>query len=105
VSASTSARDPRDIRARAEELRRFLWDGRTDDALDRMLDFVVEFSDLPKKLRDATLISNSLRRIEQAEADRRVTFTAAEKQRQPLIYKLLELIDEIEIDPRLPMAS
>jgi len=97
--------DPRDIRARAEELRRFLWDGRTDDALDRMLDFVVEFTDLPKKLRDATLISNSLRRIEQAETEKRVSFTAAEKQRQPLIYKLLELIDEIEVDPRLPMAS
>jgi hypothetical protein len=97
--------DPRDIGARAEELRRFLWDGRTDDALDRMLDFVVEFSDLPKKLRDATLISNSLRRIEQAETEKRVRFSAAEKQRQPLIYKLLELIDQIEVDPRLPMAS
>jgi hypothetical protein len=97
--------DPRDNRARAEELRRFMWDGRTDDALDRMLDFVVEFTDLPKKLRDATLIANSLRRIEQAEAEKRVSFSSAEKQRQPLIYKLLELIDDIEVDPRLPMAS
>ena len=100
-----SRTDPRDIRARAEELRRHLWEGRTDDALDRMLDFVREFSDVPKHVRDATFLSNTLRRIERMEKDGALLFSAAEEQRQPTIYKLLELIDEIEVYPQLPVAS
>ena len=100
-----SRSDPRDIRARAEELRRHMWDGRTDDALDRMLDFVREFSDLPKHVRDATFLANTLRRIEKAEKEAGLAFSAAEEQRQPTIYKLLELIDEIELHPSLPLAS
>jgi TIR domain len=97
--------DPRDIRARAEELRRHLWEGRTEDALDRMLDFVREFSDRAKHVRDVTSLSNTLRRIDRAEKEGRVAFAAAEEQRQPTIYKLLELIDEIEVYPQLPVAS
>ena len=100
-----SRTDPRDIRARAEELRRHLADGRTDDALERMLDYVREFSDTPKHVRDATFLSNTLRRIDRAEKEDGLNFGAAEKQRQPTIYKLLELIDEIELYPQLPVAS
>jgi hypothetical protein len=100
-----SRTDPRDIRSRARELRSHLWEGRTDDALDRMLDFVREFSDLPKHVRDATSIANTLRRIEKLEGDGRLSFDEAEKQRQPAIYRLLELIDEIELYPQLPVAS
>lgn len=100
-----SRSDPRDIRARAEELRRHMWDGRTEDALDRLLDFVREFSDAAKHVRDATFIANILRRIEKAEREKSVTFSAAEEQRQAAIYKLLELIDQIELNPQLPMAS
>ena len=97
--------DVRDIRRRAEELRQHLWDGRTEDALQRMLDFVREFSNLPKHVRDATSIANTLRRVERAEKDDDLPFGEAEKQRQPAIYRLLELIDEIEIAPQLPVAS
>lgn len=100
-----SQHDPRDIRARAEELRRHLWEGRTDDALDRLLDFVREFSDQPKHIRDATFLANTLRRIERLEKDGAVPFSEAEKQRQPTIYRFLELIDEIEVYPQLPVAS
>jgi hypothetical protein len=100
-----SQQDPRDIRGRAEELRRHLWEGRTDDALDRLLDFVREFSDQPKHIRDATFLANTLRRIERAEKDGGVPFSEAEKQRQPTIYKFLELIDEVEVYPQLPVAS
>ena len=96
--------DPRDIRVRVDELRQHIWDGRTDDALDRLLDFVREFSDVSKHVRDATFLANTLRRIEKAEKAG-LTFDAAEQQRQPTIYKLLELIDEIEVNPQLPMAS
>ena len=100
-----SRSDPRDIRARADELRRHLWDGRTDDALDRLLDFVREFSDVPKHIRDATLLANTLRRIERAESERGLSFSAAEEQRQPMIARFLELIDEIEIHPEIPVAT
>ena len=96
-----SRTDPRDIRARAEELRRYLWDDRTDDALDRLLDFVREFSDEPKFVRDAISLANTLRRIDRAEKEKGLAFEAAEGQRQPTIYKLLVLIDEIEVHPQL----
>jgi hypothetical protein len=103
--APPSRSDPRDIRARAEELRRHLWEGRTDDALDRLLDFVREFSDVPKHVRDATFLANTLRRIERLEREQGLGFSDAETQRQPIIYKFLELIDEIEIFPQLSVAS
>jgi hypothetical protein len=99
-----SRTDPRDIRERAEELRRHLWDGRMDDALDRFLDFVQEFSNAPKHKRDATLVANTLRRIEMAERDQGLSFGVAEKQRQPMISRFLELIDEIETHPELPVV-
>jgi hypothetical protein len=99
-----SPRDPRDIRARAEELRRHVWEGRTDEALDRLLDFVREFSDVARHVRDATFLANTLRRIERAEKDG-LAFRLAEEQRQPTIYKLLELIDDIEVHPQVPLAS
>jgi hypothetical protein len=97
--------DRRDSRARAGELRAHLWDGRTDDALGRLLDFVTDFSHSPKHRREATLISNTWRRTEVAEKDGKITFDEAEKQRQPMIERFLGLIDEIELDPQLPMAS
>jgi hypothetical protein len=100
-----SRTDPRNIRARAGELRSQLWNGRTDEALDRLLDLVTDFSDTPKHIRDATLIANTLRRIERAESEGRLPFAEAEAQRQPTIYKFLELIDEIELRPQLPLAS
>ena len=100
-----SRTDPRDIRGRAEELRRLLYDGQTDDALDRLLDFVREFSDVPKNVRDVTFFANTLRRIDRIEKSSGLAFREAEEQRQPTIYKLLELIDDIEIHPQLSMAS
>jgi hypothetical protein len=100
-----SRNDPRDIRARAEELREFLSEDRTDDALDRLLDFVREFSDEPKHVREATFLANTLRRIDRFEKERNLSFEEAEKQRQTMIRKLLELIDEVEVHPQLAVAG
>ena len=100
-----SRQDPRDIRIRADELRQHLYEAKTDDALDRLLDFVREFSDRPEHVRQATLVSHSLRRIDQAVKDGQLKFGAAEKLRQPQIRDLLILIDDIEIRPQLPVAS
>lgn len=102
---SPSRTDPRDIRARAEELRRFLFDGRTEDALDRLLDYVHEFSDLAERLRDAIALANTLRRIDRAEKDKGLKFNEAEASRQPTIRDLLKLIDDVEVHPQLPIAS
>lgn len=100
-----SRNDPRDIRARAEELRDLVSNAQTDEALDRLLDFIREFSDLPKTLREATLVANTLRRVEKAVRDTGLSYAQAEMQRQPMILKMLELIDEVEINPQLPLAS
>lgn len=100
-----SREDPRDIRVRADELRQHLFEGRTDDALDRLLDFVREFSDVPEHVRKATFVSHNLRRIDHAVKDGRLKFGPAEKLRQPQIRDLLMLIDDIEVRPHLPVAS
>jgi hypothetical protein len=60
---------------------------------------------MPKDVRDATLVANTLRRIERLEKEGNLPFSEAEEQRQPTIYRFLELIDEIEIRPHLPLAS
>jgi hypothetical protein len=99
-----SRQDPRDICARAAEVRRYVCDGQTDDAIDRMLDFVREFSDDPSHLRVAISLSYLLRKIGRVEEEKKLTLGAAE-QEQDVIIKLLALIDTIELEPRLPMAS
>ena len=104
-----SRNDPRDIRARADELRQYLLEATTDDALDRfldrLLDYVREFSDLPEHVRQATVGSISLRRIAQAVKEGQMKFGPAETKRRRDIRDLLVLIDEIELRPQLPAAS
>jgi hemerythrin-like domain-containing protein len=73
--------------------------------LDRLLDFVREFSDEPKHVREATFLANTLRRIDRFEKERNLSFEEAEKQRQTMIRKLLELIDEVEVHPQLAVAG
>jgi hypothetical protein len=101
--------DPRDIRARADELRQDLLVARTDEALDRLLDrlldFVREFSDRAEHVRQATIVSHSLRWLAQGLKDKQLKFVEAEELRLPHIKELLVLIDEIEIRPQLPVAS
>ncbi len=100
--------DPRDVRQRAEELRQLLLSARTDDALRQTFDFATDFSDGAKRVkyrRDVTFIGNTLHRIDIMAEKSALRFDEAEAQRQPAIYKLLELIDDIELHPDLPVAS
>jgi len=100
--------DPRDVRERAEQLRELLLSARTDDALRQTFDFATDFSDGAKRVkyrRDVTFIGNTLRRIDMLAEKTSLSLGDAEAQRQPAIYKLLELIDDIELHPDLPVAS
>jgi hypothetical protein len=105
-----SRSDPRDIRAQAQRLRTALVDylvvEDTDTSLGQLLQFAEENSITDRtRVRNASSYVNTLRRIERLEREGKLSFDQAEKQRQPTLVKLLELIDEIEADPQLPLAS
>jgi hypothetical protein len=97
--------DPRDLRARAHALRNYFVADETETALGELLQFVEEFSTDRRRMNSAISYCNTLRRIARMERDNNLRFLDAEERREPTIVKVLELIDLIEADPQLPLAS
>jgi TIR domain len=105
-----SRSDPRDIRARAQTLRDSLVDylvlDDTDTSLGQVLQFAQEYSLSDRtRVRNGISYVNTLRRIERLEREGKLSIGEAEELRQRMLVKLLELIDEIEANPQLPLAS
>jgi hemerythrin-like domain-containing protein len=95
-----------DIQGRADEVRALVEDDRIEDAVRRLMDFVADFSDSESKRRESkrevTVLSADVKRLEKAARQGMITFEDAGRQRRHLLFQMLTMLDDIEVEPSPP---
>jgi hypothetical protein len=94
-----------DLAARAGEVQELVGDDRIVDAIKRLMDLLRDFSDNRELVQEVIVLSAKYKRLEKAERQRTLTYDELERQRTPMLFQVLQIVDQVSEQPRVPAAS
>lgn len=94
-----------DIQARAEEVQLLIASDRVLDAVNRLMDFVTDFSTDRHQRQEVIIIKNNYHRIEKFQRAGVQSLDDTERRRNMLLYQALALLDSVEEQCALSIAS
>ena len=90
-----------DLTVRAGEIQDLVSDDRIIDAINRLMDLLRDFSDDRELVQEVIVLSAKYKRLEKAERQRTLTYDEIERQRTPMLFQVLQIIDQVSEQPRV----
>lgn len=84
-----------DVLRRSDQIRELIANNESTEGVKKLMDFVRDFSKDRRHLDEVTVISADLRQIETELRRKLITFAAARKIRNSIIFSSLELMGSV----------